>query len=213
MNNFSNFNNELFAAEVSANLLSKTFPNISENDIEEFYKVGWLSDINLRGEDIAFMFELNNAVGQYGKNFTLTPLMNHSSVLSVPMEGVTMDAFFGLSGTYKKYITILMESVKKIDISTINLNDIVMFEISDKEKIFTTKKIKVKELKKNNIGVSIGNEDIINYIFHILPQYLPTNVKFNKLAMLVINDDTDDISVKFKTIVFNLSKKFFENII
>lgn len=161
------------------------------------------------GGDFQLLLGLNQLIENYGDNYEINPLMKKSSSITFYINDDTViTTFFGLGGKYKEYVTHLINGINKIDLSKIDITDVMNFELSDERKIFSTQKINVTDLKPNQKVFSIGEEDFINYLLHILPQYLPSDVKFHQTVIGIINDDEDDVSIEFIDTLWEKSHKY-----
>jgi hypothetical protein len=154
------------------------------------------------------MFILNKFIEMFGNNYEIFPLMKYTSLVVFQNDLEVNNSFIGLGGKYKEYVTHLIDGINKIDISKIDVTDVFNFELSDENKIFSTQKINVTDLKPNQKVFSINEEDFINYLLHILPQYLPSDVNFHPSVIGIINDDEDDVSVKFRDTLWEKSHRY-----
>ncbi|WP_260915644.1 hypothetical protein [Aliarcobacter butzleri] len=68
-------------------------------------------------------------------------------------------------------------------------------------------------MKSNQKKLCIKEENIINYLLHILPQYLTDNVKLNSSILNIIRDDEEDeISFNFRNLVWDKSHQYLNDI-
>lgn len=163
------------------------------------------------GSDDSFLFlsTLNQLIEEYGDNYEINPLMKNFSSITFHIDDNTIaDSFYSLGDTYKEYVTHLINSIHKIDLSSIDIRDVINFELSDETKIFSTQKINFTDLKQNEKAFSINEENFINYLLHILPQYLPSDVKFHLSVIKIINYNEDYISVLFRDTLWKKSHQY-----
>ena len=185
--------------------LGNVFPLIGRNPIEKFYEYGIIgSDIKL---DYSFLQQLNQYFEKYNI-FEIIPLSKHTVTFGYTLNNQKSIMFFGLSGCYSNYVTKLIDGINKIDLSKVDITDVVNFELSDEEKFFTTKKINVTDLQSNEKFFMVNKEYFINYILHILPKYLSSNMNFYLPIMSIINDDEDDISIDFRDTLVEKSNQY-----
>lgn len=189
--------------------LGNVFPFIGRYPIEKFYEYG------IMGESEKFDFIFVQQFNEYMKKYnviTIIPLTTYSVFFEyVTKKGKKID-YFGINDRYEKYLNHLLDGIEKIDLSKIDFIDVLKFDLSDEEKILTTQKIKIVNLKSNQKKLYIHENNVINYLLHILPQYLPDNMKLNSSIFDVIDYDEDEIFFKFRNLVRDKSYQYINDI-
>lgn len=190
--------------------LGDVLPFIGSYPIYKLYEYGII------GENVKFDFTFLQDFNECMKNYdviTIIPLTTYTILFEYRIEKGKNHNYFGINGSYEKYLNHLIDGIKKINLSEIDFNDVLKFDSSNAEKILTTKKIKVVNLKSNQKKLCIKEENIINYLLHILPQYLTDNVKLNSSILNIIRDDEEDeISFNFRNLVWDKSHQYLNDI-
>ena len=189
--------------------LGNVFPFIGRDAVEKFYEYGIMGES--KEDDFVFLQKLNVFRESY-EILSIIPLTTYTILVEYWFKGKKYIGYFGLDGCYKKYLNQLMNGIKKIDLSKNDFNDVLKFDSSNAKKILTTKKIKVVNLNSNQKKLCIKEENIINYLLHILPQYLPNNVKLKSSVFDVINYDKDDISFEFRNLLWDKAQQYIKKI-
>lgn len=193
-----------------SNLLSISYPTIGKDNIQKFLDDGLINenDIQLNYDFLKYLQYTINQLEINLDNAEVIVLSPYTSLLVYSNNDEIQFTYSGLNGMYSKYVSTLIDSINKIDLLNI---DVLNFELSDEKKIFSTQKNNVTDLKSNQNVFSVNEEDVINYLLHILPQYLPSNVNFHSSIMEILNDDEDDISVKFRDTLLEKSHQYLMN--
>ncbi|PHO09100.1 hypothetical protein CPG37_10910 [Malaciobacter canalis] len=186
--------------------INPIFQNVKMIDFKYFDNCGFNDGSE---ESLNLLLGLNQLIGKFGDNYEINPLMKFSSSITFHIDDETViTTFFGVSGKFNEYVSILIDTINGIDLSSIDITDVLNYELSDEKKIFSSQKINVTDLKPNERCFSINEEDFINYLLHILPQYLPSDVKLHPSIVGIINDDEDDVSIEFRDILWEKSHQY-----
>ena len=181
--------------------LGNIFPLIGRDVIEKFYEYGIMGENKI--DDFDFLENLNEFRETY-EIFNIIPLTSYTILIGYWFKRKKYIGYLSNAGRYKKYITSLINGINRINLSEIDFNDVLKFDSSNTKKIMDTKKIK----DVNNISV----ENIINYLLHILPQYLTDNVKLDSYIFNILNKDEDEISFNFRNLVWDKSHQYLNDI-
>ena len=186
--------------------LGNVFPFIGNHPIEKFYEYGILD----KNSQLNFLFlqQLNERMETYNI-LNIIPLTAHTILYEYKEKKEKSITYYGLNGCYNRYITYLINGIEKIDLLSINLVDIGNFKTSDEIKVYKTDYI-CGFLDTDLFYIE--KKDVINYLLHILTNYLPSNVNLHLNIMKIINDDLDEISTLFIKLLDEKSNQLMETI-
>lgn len=185
--------------------LGNVFPYIGRNPIEIFYEYR-IMGMN-KESDFGFLQLLNQFMESYNI-FNIIPLTEYTILFEYKVGKEKFIGYCGLNGRYNNYISYLIDGINKIDLSSIDLLEIENFKNSNENRVYKTDFI---DLDTDNGWFYIINDDVTNYLFHLLPKYLPSNVNLDLKIMKIIKDDTDDISVGFMKLLREKSNQYMES--
>lgn len=198
------------------NILSTiSFPKIGKDNIQKFLD-GGLLDENKHQSNMGFLKYFQYCIDELEINLNevkVVVLSKFTSLLIYNKGDNFNTTYCGLKGKYNEYVTHLIEGINKIDILKIDIEDFLRFHIFEENKVFNTHTIKESDTHKDfEFEVMVDDVSIINYLLHILPQYLPSEVNLPSEVVGFINNDTDEISKKFNYILQMKSMEFLNNI-
>ena len=192
--------------------LGNVFPFIGKYPIEKLYEYGIMNkDTKL---NFLFLQSFNNMVENYDVS-NIIPLASHTILYEYKVKKEKFIGYHGMNGCYNKYIDHLIHGIKEIDLLSIDLVDIVNFKESDENKVYKTDYIcdlLDTDLDENQSLFYIEKNDVINYLFYVLSNYLPSNVNLHLSIIKIINDDTDEISIYFLKLLDEKSNQLMESI-
>lgn len=208
--------NDLVGGDLSyPNVLSTmSFPKIGKDNIQMFLDDGLIGDNHQ--SNMMFLKFLQYSMDTLEVNIDdidVITLSEYTSVLLYSKDGDVEFSFCGLKGKYNRYISQLIETIENIDITSIDLDEFIKFHIFEDNKIFKTHTVENSdENRKFNYEIRIDEVSFINYILHILPQYLPSDVKLHPSIIGIINGDRDDISMKLKYLLQKKSMEYLNEV-
>lgn len=223
--------NDLTGGDLSVKgVLSVVYPNVGKEKLEYLFQSGFFCDADFNRDfnsQINILKLLNNTIEKFNiSEYTIKTLTKNVSVLEWKLNGEDNVTYIGGVGSYKGYVTHLINGLNKIKISSINYEDIVKYKSSDEEKVFNCylqpifigdmdisklSKDAINKFVSNNINIDdVVSNDVANYLLHILQKYLPSNVITHFPMMKLINDDEDEISEYFNNLLFDLSDEYME---
>jgi len=192
--------------------LGNVFPFIGKYPIEKLYEYGVMN----KDTQSNFLFlQLFNGMMKTYDVFSIVPLMAHTILYEYKVENEKFIGYHGLNGCYNKYINHLINGMKEIDLLSISLIDIANFKEADENKVYKTDYLYDfidMDLDENQSWFYIAKNDVINYLFYILSNYLPSNVNLHLNIIKIINDDTDEISIYFMKLLDEKSNQLMESI-